>query len=88
MTLFLSNNTPSSVGPLALNCSTLNVLASLICSADGAGVEDGDGGGVVDCCVFEAEQESQVQSLFFRYYAAFKSPEHFTCTHPEHLVHR
>ena len=41
-----------------------------------------------DCLVFEAEQGSQVQSLFLRYCAAFKSPEHFACTHPVHLVHR
>ena len=91
MSLFLFNTTPSSVSllpiPLALNCRTMNVLSSLICSADGAGVEDGEGGGG-DCWVFEAEQGSQVQSLFLRYCAAFKSPEHFTCTHPEHLVHR
>ena len=37
---------------------------------------------------FEAEQGLQVQSLFFRYCAVFKSLEHFACTHPEHLVHR
>ena len=66
----------------------LNVLSSLICSADGAGVGGGEGGGGVDCLVFEAEQGSQVQSLFLRYCAAFKSPEHFACTHPVHLVHR
>ena len=92
LTLFLSNTTPSSVSlfpiPLALNCRTLNVLSSLICSADGAGVGGGEGGGGVDCLVFEAEQGSQVQSLFLRYCAAFKSPEHFACTHPVHLVHR
>ena len=90
LTLFLSNTTSSSVSlfpiPLALNCRTLNVLSSLICSADGVG--DGEGGGVVDCWVFEAEQGSQVQSLFLRYCAAFKNPEHFACTHPVHLVHR
>ena len=64
------------------------MLSSLICSEDGAGV--GDGGGGVDCWVFEAEQGSQVRSLFLRYCVAFKSPEHFACTHPEpeHLVHR
>ena len=43
LTLFLSNTTPSSVSllpiPLALNCRILNVLASLICSADGAGLD-------------------------------------------------
>ena len=92
LTLFLSNTTPSSVSllpiPLALNCRTLNVLSSLICSADGAGVGDGEAGGGVGCWVFEAEQGSQVQSLFIRYCAAFKSPEHFACTHPVHLVHR
>ena len=38
------------------------MLSSLICSADGAGV--GEGGGVVNCWVFEIEQGSQVQSLF------------------------
>ena len=37
---------------------------------------------------FEAEQGSQVQSVFLRYCAAFKSPEHFACTHPVHLVHQ
>ena len=74
--------------PLALKCRTLNVLSSLIYSADGAGVGDSEGGGRFDGWVFEAEQGSQVQSLFLRYCAAFKSPEHFACTHPEHLVHR
>ena len=92
LTLFLSTTTHSSVSllpiPLALNCRTLNVLSSLICSADGARVGDGEGGGGVDCCGFEAEQGSQTQSLFLRYCAAFQSPEHFACTHPEHLVHR
>ena len=89
LTLFLSNTIPSSVSlfpiPLALNCRMLNVLSSLIYSEDGEGV---GGGGGVDCCVFEAKQGSQVQSLFLRYCAEFKSPEHFACTHPEHLVHR
>ena len=51
LTLFFSNTNPTSVSllliPLALNCRTLNVLSSLICSADGAGV--GDGGGGVGC---------------------------------------
>ena len=90
--LLFSNTTPSSVSlfpiPLPLNCRTLNVLSSLICSADGTGVVDGEGGGGVDCWVFEAEQGSRVQSLFIRYCAAFKSPKHFACNHPEHLVHR
>ena len=58
LTLFLSNTTPSSVSlfpiPFALNCRTLNVLSSLICSADGAEVGDGEGGGDVGCCVVEA----------------------------------
>ena len=66
LTLFLSNTTSSSVClfpiPLVLNCRTLNVLSSLICSADGAGVGDGEGSGGVGCWVFEAEQGSQVQS--------------------------
>ena len=90
LTMFLFNTTPSSVSlfsmPLALNCRRLNVLSPLICSSDEAGVGDGEGG--VGCWVFEAEQGSQVQSLFLRYCAAFKSPEHFVCTHPVHLVHR
>ena len=60
------------------------MLSSLICSADGAEV----GGGGVDCWVFEAEQDAHVQSLFLRYCAAFKSPEYFACTHPEHMLHR
>ena len=91
-TLFLSNTSPSYVSllsiPLALNCRTLNVLSSLICSADGAGVGGGECDGGVDCWVFEAEQGSQVQSLILRYCDEFMSPEHFACTHPEHLVHR
>ena len=90
LTLFLSNTTPSSVSllpmTLALNCRTLNVLSSLIYSADGAVVGDGEGGVGVGCLVL-AEQGSQVQSLFLRYCAAFKSHEHFACTHPVHLVH-
>ena len=68
LTLCLSNATPSLVSllpiPLALNCRTLTVLSSLICLAGGAGVGDGEGGGGVDSCVFEAEQGSQVPSLF------------------------
>ena len=92
LTLFISITTPSSVSlwpiPLALNCRTFNVLSSLICLADGAGVGDGEGGGAIDYWVFEAEQGLQVQSLFFRYCAAFKSPDRFACTHPEQLVHR
>ena len=47
---------------------------------------DGEGGGGVGCWIFEAEQGSQVQYLFLRYCAAFKSPEHFACTHLVHLV--
>ena len=47
------------------------MLSSLICSADGEGVGVGEGGGVVDWWVFEAEQGSQIQSLFIRYCAAF-----------------
>ena len=47
LTLFLSNTTPSSVSLLpillVLNCRTLNVLSSLIWSADEAGVGDGEG---------------------------------------------
>ena len=59
------------------------MLSSLICSVGGAN----DLVGVVDCCYGGAEQASHVQSLFLRYWAAFKIPEHFSCTHPEHLVH-
>ena len=59
------------------------MLALMICSVCGAG--DRVGGG--DCWDDGAEQVSQVQSLFLRYWAAFKIPEHFVCTHPEHLVH-
>ena len=66
----------------------LNVMSSLICSADGAGVGDGEDGGGVDCWVFEAEKGLQVKSLFIRYCDAFKSPEHIAFIHPEHLVHR
>ena len=77
LTLFLSSTTPSSVSllpiPLVLSCRTLNVLLSLICSADGAGVGCGEGGGVGDCWVFKAEQGSQVNSVVLRYCAAFKS---------------
>ena len=64
------------------------MLSSLIYSADGAGVGDGEGGGGVDFGVFKDEQGPQVQYLFLRYCDAFKSREHFACTHPEHLVHR
>ena len=75
LTLFLSSTTPSSVNllaiPLALSCRTLNVLSSLICWADGAGVVGSEGDGGVDYWVFEAEQGSQVQSLFLRYCTAF-----------------
>ena len=85
--LFLSSTTPSSVSllpiPLPLSCRTLNVLSSLICSAYGAGVGGGKGCGGVDCWVFDAEKGSLVQSLFLRYCVAFRSPEHFACTHPE-----
>ena len=90
-TLFLSNTIPSSVSllpiPLALSCRTLNLLSSLICSAYGAGFGGGEGAVGGDCWVFEAEHGSQVQSLLQRYCAAFKSLEHFACTHPDHLLH-
>ena len=69
LTLFLSTTTPSSVSllliPLVFNCRTLNVLSSLICSADGAGFGVSKSGGGVDCWVFEAEQGSQVQSFMY-----------------------
>ena len=84
LTLCLSSNTHSSVSlfliPLAMSCRTLNVLSSLICSVGGAG--DRVGGG--DCW---DDQVSHIQSLYLRYWAAFKITEHFACTHPEHLVH-
>ena len=87
LTLFLSSTTPSSVSlfpiPFALSCRTLNVQSALICSVGGAG--DRVGGG--DCWDDGAEQVSQVKSLFLRDWDAFKIPEHFACTHPEHLVH-
>ena len=58
------------------------MLSSLICWVSGAG----DRGSVVgggDCWDDGVEQVSQVQSLFLRYCAAFKSTENFVCTHPE-----
>ena len=61
----------------------LNVLSSLICLADGTGVGDGEGGGGVDCWVFEADLHFYDTVLHL-----IKSPEHFACTHPVHLVHR
>ena len=77
LTLFPSSTTPSSVSllpiTLVLNCRTLNVLSSVICSADGATVGSGEGGAGIHCWVFEAEQGLQVQSLFLRYCAAFRS---------------
>ena len=77
LTLFLSIITPSSVSlfsiPLVLSCRTLNVLSSLIYSVGGEGDKVGSG----DCWVYRAEQVSQVQSLFLRYWAVFKIPEHF-----------
>ena len=54
------------------------MLSSLFCLVGGAG--DLVGGG--DCWDYGVEQGSQVQSLFLRYWAAFKIPEHFACTHP------
>ena len=70
LTLFLSNTTPSSPSllpiPLALNCRTLNVLSSLICSADGAGVGGGEGGGGVDCLVFDTYFSDTVLHLRVR----------------------
>ena len=87
LTLHPYSTIPSSVSvfpiPLALSCRTLNVLSLLICSVVGAG--DRVGGG--DCWNDGAEQVSQVKSLFLRYWAAFKIPENFARTHPEHLVH-
>ena len=48
------------------------MLSLLICLVGGAG-DRVDG----DCWDHGAEQVSQVQSLFLRYWAAFKIPEHF-----------
>ena len=45
----------------------------------GVGGGEGVGSGV--------EQGPHAESLFLRYLAAFKSPEHFACTHPEHPLH-
>ena len=59
------------------------MLSSLICSVGGA--RDRVGGGY--CPDDGVEQVSQIQSLFLRYCAAFKIPEHFAFIHPEHLVH-
>ena len=65
LTLVLSSTTPSFVSLLpillALSCRTLNVLSSLICTADGAGVEGGD------CWVLEAEhgRRKHLVSIFF-----------------------
>ena len=60
LTLFLSNTTPSYVTlfpiPLALNCRTLNVLSSLICSADGIMVGDGEGGSGIDFCFLRPDR--------------------------------
>ena len=59
--------------------STLCRLRSLE-PVGGVGVGGGEGisGGV--------KQGSHAQSLLLRYLAAFKSPEHFACTHPEHML--
>ena len=52
----------------------LNVLSSLICSVGGAGDRGGEAVGGGHCSDDEAEQVSQIQSLFLRYCAVFKSP--------------
>ena len=64
-----------------------NVLSSLICSVGRSGIGGGEGVGGGDYWDGVTEHVSQVQSLFIRYCAAFKSPEHFACSHPEHLLH-
>ena len=51
------------------------MLSSLICLVGGAEAGDLVGGG--DCWDCGAEQASQVQSPFLRYWAAFKIPGHF-----------
>ena len=58
LTLLFSSTTPSSVSllaiPLALSCIMLNVLSSLVCSADGVGVGGCDGDDCGHCWVSEA----------------------------------
>ena len=79
LTLLFSITTPSSVSllpiPLALSCRTCCHHYFDLGVAGGETV----GGGV--------EQWSHAQSLLLRYWDAFKSPKHFACTHPEHLLH-
>ena len=76
LTLLFSIATSSSVSllriPFALSCRTFNMLSSLFWYVGGVGVGGGNGvgGGV--------EQGLHAQSLLLRYWAAFKSPEHFT----------
>ena len=66
LTLFLSSTTPSSVSllpiPLALSCRTFNVLSSLICSAEGAGIGGGEGG---DGWVFVRSNRGHMSSHYF-----------------------
>ena len=50
------------------------MLSSLICSVGGSGNRGGVCVGAGHCWDDGAEQVSQVQSLFLRYWAAFKIP--------------
>ena len=63
------------------------MLSSLICSVGGVGDRGGAGVSGGNYWDGETEKVSQVQSRFLRYCAAIKSPEHFACTHPEHMLH-
>ena len=66
-----------------INVQLYNVERAAITNLFGTWRRDGGG----DCWVVAAEQGSQVQYLFLRYCAAFKSPEHFACTHLQHILH-
>ena len=90
LTVFLSSTTPSSISlfpiPFALTCRMLTVLSSLFCSVGEAWdrVSVGVGGGD---CWDDGPSRCRRANHFLRYWVAFKIPEHFACTHPEHLVH-
>ena len=87
--MFLSSTTPSSISllpiPLELSRRTLNVLASLICSADGAGV--GDCEGVIAGSLRPSRGRRSNLDFSDTVLHLIKSPEHFACTHPECMLH-